>query len=154
MTHYRERLWPSVWIYLALALVIPASALVFLPINQLVGSITGVLLYLACAGFLTLTAPVVTVSDDEVRAGRAALPIRLIGDVVAFRDAEATLQRGQQLDARAWLVIRGWIDPVVKLDVVDEADPTPYWVVSTRRPTELVAAIESAKNVGNPYPAP
>lgn len=133
------------WIYLAIALVIPAAALVFLPINQIVGSITGVVLYLACAGLLTLTSPVVTVSADGVSAGRATLPARVIGDVTAYRGAEATLQRGQVLDARAWLVIRGWIDPVVRLEVVDESDPTPYWIISTRRPTELVAAIEAAR---------
>lgn len=133
------------WIYLAIALVIPAAALVFLPINQIVGSITGVVLYLACAGLLTLTSPVVTVSADGVSAGRATLPARVIGDVTAYRGGEATLQRGQVLDARAWLVIRGWIDPVVRLEVVDESDPTPYWIISTRRPTELVAAIEAAR---------
>jgi hypothetical protein len=150
MTRFRERLWPSVWIYLALVLVIPASALVFLPINQLVGSVTGVLLYLAFAGLLTVTAPVVTVSDDRVTAGRATLPIAVIGDVTAFRGAEATSQRGQQLDARAWLVIRGWIDPVVKLEVADESDPTPYWIVSTRRPAELSSAIEAARSATGP----
>ena len=42
MTYYRERLWPSLWIYLSIALVIPASILVFMPINQLVGVLTGI----------------------------------------------------------------------------------------------------------------
>lgn len=133
------------WTYLAIAPVIPAAALVFLPINQVVGSITGVVLYLASAGLLTVTAPVVTVTADRVSAGRATLPAEAIGDVTAYRGADATLQRGQRLDGRAWLVIRGWIDPVVKLEVADESDPTPYWIISTRRPTELVAAIEAMR---------
>ena len=145
-TYFRERLWPSAWIYLALALVIPASALVFLPINQVVGSITGVVLYLACAGLFTLTAPVVTVTDSGVTAGRASLPVAMVGETKAFAGADATLQRGQLLDARAWLVIRGWIDPVVRLEVVDESDPTPYWIISTRRPAEFVSAIERARS--------
>jgi hypothetical protein len=49
------------------------------------------------------------------------------------------------LDARAWLLIRGWITPVVKVDLTDPTDPTPYWIVSTRRPAEVVAAIAKAR---------
>ena len=30
---YRERLWPAPWVFIATALVIPASLLVFLPIS-------------------------------------------------------------------------------------------------------------------------
>ena len=59
---------------------------------------------------------------------------------------EATLERGQRLDARAWLVIRGWVSPVVKIPVTDPVDPAPYWLVSTRRPALLVDAIERARN--------
>ena len=51
-------------------------------------------------------------------------------------------ERGPSLDARAWLSIRGWVDPVVKVTLADEKDPTPYWLVSTRRPEDLKAARE------------
>jgi len=29
----------------------------------------------------------------------------------------------------------------VRLEILDPDDPTPYWVVSTRRPDRLIAAI-------------
>jgi len=32
----------------------------------------------------------------------------------------------------------------VRVDLNDPADPTPYWVVSSRRPTELAGAIKAA----------
>ena len=44
MTIYRERLWASAWVFLAAALVIPASLLVFLPINVLAGIIVAIVL--------------------------------------------------------------------------------------------------------------
>lgn len=146
MTYYRERLWPSAWIYLALGLVIPASVLVFMPINQVVGIITGVCLYLGCAGLLTGTAPVLLVTDRQLVAGRGFLPLGLVGEVTGFDGAEATLERGQRLDARAWLVIRGWVGPVVKIEIADDDDPTPYWLVSTRRPSEFITAITTAQD--------
>ena len=30
---------------------------------------------------------------------------------------------------------------MVKIDITDPSDPTPYWLTSTRRPEELVAAL-------------
>jgi hypothetical protein len=32
---------------------------------------------------------------------------------------------------------------------VDPLDPTPYWLVSTRRPDDLAAAIEAASTGGS-----
>jgi hypothetical protein len=75
------------------------------------------------------------------------VPVHLIAGVTAFRGEEATLQRGRLLDARAWLLIRGWVGPVVKIDLADASDPTPYWIVSTRTPDALVAAIDTARAV-------
>jgi hypothetical protein len=72
------------------------------------------------------------------------MPLDAIGSVRGFTGAEAQLERGQRLDARAWLLIRGWISPVVTVTVVDDSDPTPYWLVSTRQPDALVAALTSA----------
>ncbi|MHA6668017.1 DUF3093 domain-containing protein [Homoserinimonas sp. A447] len=145
MTYYRERLWPSPWIYLSLGLVIPASILVFMPINPVVGVLTGAGLYLGCAGLLTATAPTLLVTDHQLVAGRASLPLSLVGEATGFEGAEATLERGQRLDARAWLLIRGWVGPVVKIVVSDESDPTPYWLVSTRDPRAFISAITTAQ---------
>ena len=145
MTFYRERLWASVWVYLTTALVIPASLLVFLPINFTAGVIVAIAIYAGCVGVLIATSPVIEVSSEQLTAGRARLPIAFIGEVTGHRGEEATLQRGQKLDARAWLMIRGWVSPVVRIEVSDTKDPTPYWLVSTRQPAAMVAAIAEAK---------
>lgn len=140
-TAYRERLMPTVWMYIFIALVLPATLLVFLPISPPVGIAVAVLLYLGAIGSLIYTAPVIAVADGELRAGRAHIPVSLLGEPVAFRDEEATLERGRRLDARAFLCIRGWVKPVVRIPVTDPADPAPYWLVSTRTPEKLIAAI-------------
>ena len=142
---YRERIWPSPWVFVATALVIPASLLVFLPINQLAGAIVAVVLYAAIVIVLLATSPLIEVVAGEFIAGRARVPVDLISAVSAFTGDEATLQRGRLLDARAWLLIRGWVSPVVKIEISDESDPTPYWIISTRSPDALVVAIASAR---------
>ncbi|CAO1651892.1 DUF3093 domain-containing protein [Salinibacterium sp. NSLL150] len=145
MTYYRERLWPTAWLYISTALIIPASILVFLPINIFVGYITAAVLYIGIVLFLLWSAPKITVDDKELRAGSARLPIAIIGEVTSYTGDEATLERGQRLDARAWLMIRGWVSPVVKLELLDESDPTPYWLLSSRTPELLAGAIAQSR---------
>lgn len=149
MTSYRERLTPSPGLFIALLLIIPASLMVFLPINPLVGAIVAVVLYLGCSLGLIVTAPVIEVTPEYLAAGRARLPLTIAGEPESFTGDAAVEQRGLKLDARAWLVIRGWVSPVVRIPVDDPADPTPYWLVSTRRPDALIAAIREAKKLPN-----
>jgi hypothetical protein len=138
---YRERLRPAPWVYLATALVIPASLLVFLPISLVAGIVAAVLLYGAIVAVLLATTATIEVTDDELRAGRARLPRRNIAGATGYRGDEARAERGVRLDMRAWLLLRGWIDPVVRIELDDADDPTPYWLVSTRHPEELAAIL-------------
>jgi hypothetical protein len=140
---YRERLWPAPWVFIATALVIPASLLVFLPISTTAGIVCAIVLYAAIVVTLLVTTPSVDVDDALFTAGRARLPRTAIASVTSFTGHEATAQRGTQLDARAWLLLRGWIPGVVKVQLDDPSDPTPYWLVSTRHPAELAAALKN-----------
>ena len=143
MPDYREKLWPTPWIYVASLLLVPASILVLAPVSLPAGIATGVILYLVVIASLTLTAPVIEVQDGMLRAGRAEISLADTGEAVPAFDAQARIERGTGLDARAFLVIRGWVQPVVKVPITDPADPAPYWLLSSRRPKELAAAINN-----------
>jgi hypothetical protein len=138
---YRERLWPAWWVFLATALVIPASLLVFLPISQVAGVISAVVLYGAIVAVLLATSPLIEVDDRMLRVGRAHIDRSFLGEVTAHTGKDAVLERGQRLDARAYLVLRGWIPGVAHIPLNDPSDPTPYWLVSTRDPEGLAAAL-------------
>ncbi len=127
--------------YLVALLLVPASLLVFTPISLAAGIAVGIGLFGAAVLGLIRWAPVIEVADGEFRAGSARIPLSFTADPEAFRGAAATAARGVDLDARAWLCLRGWVDPVVRVHITDPADPAPYWLVSTRRPEELVAAL-------------
>ncbi|WP_431247625.1 DUF3093 domain-containing protein [Leifsonia xyli] len=145
MDLYRERLWATPWLFISTLLVIPAIMLVFAPINLTVGVVLAVVVYVAWAVFLITTAPVIRVTKEELIAGHARIPLALVGDATAYRGDEATQERGLRLDARAWLLIRGWIKPVVKIPVLDQDDPAPYWLLSTRNPDQLVRVLDEAR---------
>jgi hypothetical protein len=146
MSIYRERLLPGPWVFIMTALVIPASLLVFLPINFTVGVICAIVLYAGIVGFLLAASPLIEVTDSTLIAGRARLPLPYVGEATGYLGVEATAERGTRLDARSWLVIRGWISPVVKVMVEDTTDPAPYWLLSTRRPTQLIKALATARS--------
>lgn len=144
MESYRERLWPAPWIALIAALAIPASLLTFAPVSVLVGGIVGVALTLGVIGAAVLSAPTIVVGDGMLRAGAARVPLSLVGETVVARGDDARLARGQQLDARAYIVLRPDVSPVLRIALTDPDDPTPYWLLSTRRPEALAEAIASA----------
>ena len=127
--------------FLATALVIPATLLVFLPISTVAGYICAAAFYIAIVIVLLVTAPAIEVTDDELRVGKAHIARGHLGASTAHTGADAFAERGPRLDARAYLVLRGWLPDVVRIELTDPEDPTPYWLVSTRRATDLAAAL-------------
>jgi hypothetical protein len=145
MSSYRERLWPAPWMYIVIALIVPATMLVFTPISIPAGIATALVLVTGSVVLLLRSAPVVSVETETLRVGRARIPVRFVGETSAARGAEARHERGPGLDARAHLVLRGWIDPVLRIRIIDPDDPVPYWLVSTRHPDELARAIDGER---------
>jgi hypothetical protein len=90
------------------------------------------------------------VSTDEkgLHAGPATLPWGNVGSAEVL-DADRTRRLlGVDADATAYLVVRPYCPTAVKVSVDDERDPTPYWVVSTRHPDELAAALRTRSRQG------
>ena len=83
----------------------------------------------------------VAVTDTEFQVDDARLPIAVIADVVAL-DAEGKREAlGVGAHPLAFVVQRPWIKGAVQVVLDDPADPTPFWVVSTRHPVELAGAL-------------
>lgn len=138
---FREKLWPNVWIWIIAAGISGAGILVFAPISLAAGYTAAGVLFAIMAVLLVLSTPAITVTADTLTVGRATIDRGFVGTVEAFRGKDATAQRGTRLNGLAYLCIRGWIDPVVKIEITDPSDRTPYWLTSSRRPEELAAAL-------------
>jgi DUF3093 family protein len=128
--HYRERLTaPPSWWALALlfgvavgwAFYVATPAWVAL-VALLIGTAVAVAV-VASYGSAT-----VEVSSEGFRAGRALLPRSAVGDVRALDRDGARRAAGVE----------------VRVEVDDPADPTPYWLVSSRHPEAVVSAIRAA----------
>ncbi|MBB5156310.1 DUF3093 domain-containing protein [Saccharopolyspora phatthalungensis] len=100
-----------------------------------------VLVPLAIAVPVWLSRTKIEIVDGELWVGDAHLPLRFIDEVEVIAPAEQRRALGPDLDPAAFMVHRASIRTSVRIWLNDPADPTPYWVVSTRRPAELAAAL-------------
>lgn len=87
----------------------------------------------------------VAVTATEFEVDDARLPLSVIADVVAL-DAEGRREvLGVGSHPLAFVVQRPWIKGAVQVILDDPADPTPFWVVSTRNPVGLATALLAAR---------
>ncbi|WNB84438.1 DUF3093 domain-containing protein [Cellulomonas sp. ATA003] len=145
-TTHDERLWfgPAGWVGVAGFGLVGVIALY--PVSPAAGVVGGVVTLAVALVLAARWATRVRVADGELWAGRAHLPLALVGEVVAL-DAEMTrAELGPRLDARAHVCLRAWARTAVRVEVVDPQDPTPYWIVSTRHPERLATALATGRD--------
>ena len=114
--------------------------------------LAGVALWVPFVILLPLTAFVllrigrirVAVTPDEFQVDDARLPLAVISEVVALDAAGKREVLGVGAHPLAFVVQRPWIGGAVQVLLDDPADPTPFWVVSTRHPVELATALLAA----------
>jgi hypothetical protein len=145
---YSERLWPSRPTWLLVPGAAAGAFVSLLPVGATAGVVAAVVAAAAVLAGLAAASTTVAVSGGRLHAGRASVPLRVLGDVAWASGEDARQERGPRLDARAYLCIRGWVDPVVRVHLVDPDDPTPYWLVSTRHPERLAAAVRAGRIEG------
>ncbi|WBB82362.1 DUF3093 domain-containing protein [Micromonospora sp. WMMD882] len=113
-----------------------------------------VLLPATAAGLWWLGRIRIAVVDGELRVDDARLPTRFVADVVPL-DADGRREvLGVGADPLAFVVQRPWIGGAVQVLLDDPADPTPFWVVSTRHPVRLAAAVLAARDATTAAPEP
>ncbi|HEY6797644.1 MAG TPA: DUF3093 domain-containing protein [Kineosporiaceae bacterium] len=143
-----ERLWPSAGVWLALLLLAGFCAAVAAPFGSAPALVTLGVAAAAGAGLMLSATPVVGVRGGEFVARRAHVPVHLVGEVTVLDAAAMRQAAGPDLDARAYLCLRGWIRTGLRLDLVDPQDPTPYWLVSSRHPQRLLEAVQEHRGAG------
>lgn len=102
---------------------------------------TGVAMALLALGLTSYGEVRIRVGPDWFAAGRARIEAGHLGAVEALDAAETRRVSGPAADARAYLVLRPYVKRAVRVEVLDPDDPVPYWLVSSRHPEALAAAL-------------
>ena len=147
---YDERLGvPLRWWALA-TMFLASMLLAFLVATPLWVALTGtaVLVVLVLTLFLGYGAARISVHDGVLTAGRARIPLAHVGEVLPLDADDTRRLAGRDADARAYLLLRPYLRRAVRIGIDDPADPTPYWLVSTRRPERLAAVLRRTEPGG------
>lgn len=104
-----------------------------------------VLLPLAVVGLWWLGRIRVAVEGDSLLVDDARLLVRYIATVESLSPDQKRELMGPRAHPLGFVVQRPWVRGAVKLTLDDPDDPTPYWLVSCRRPEALRDAVTQAR---------
>lgn len=143
MILYRERVLPSVANLALPILLFPSVWAVMLPIDAPLAIPVAALLTISFVALIVLSSPVILVSDTQLSARGATINRDLLGKATVVPKNQQVNELGINLNARAWLSIQASVKGLVKVEIVDPNDPTPYWLISTRNPEKLRQLLEA-----------
>lgn len=118
--------YPGVRAWLPYVILLPLAALLLLGFGRLKVRVTGG-------------------ERPELWLGAAHLPLRHVGAVEVIGKESRRKTLGPELDPAAFVLNRGWIATLVRVEVTDPDDPTPYWLFSTRHPERVAALLRDAR---------
>jgi len=148
MSSYRERLLVPVsyWL-LAVPVVATLGAEAYFFVDGFIPPLVILALYLiAGLFFVNWSSATIEVAGPELKAGGHTLALGEAEEVIALDDKQAAALRGPKADPSARMLVRPYLKRAVYIALPNPgAEGVPYWLVSTRHPEELAAAIESAK---------
>jgi hypothetical protein len=85
----------------------------------------------------------IIIDENELRIKRAHIERKFLGEVTILKHSEFSIARTRGADPAAYFALIFWISQGVRIEVIDERDPTPYWLISTKKAQALKEALEA-----------
>lgn len=158
--HYDERLRVP-WSWWVLGVVAGGLLVDEVDTTLIVGQVWGGWRAISIAFFvmvfvlwmLAMSMTRVAVLGDRLIAVGDVLPLAHVGQLHPVDDAMRRRLMGPHGNRLAHLATRPWIKSGLVLQIVEPGNPTPYWLVSTRHPQALAAAIAACRGAAAPSEA-
>jgi hypothetical protein len=147
MHGYHERLRaPASWWINGMLIMFMFGSIVWFGFPLWVAGVTYGVLFLMTAALLgNWGRAAIDIDGTRLIAAGAQLPLADAGEVRQLDEAQARALRGPRADPRAHLLIRPYLRKAVYIEVAGPAAAAPYWLLFTKRPAELAAAIEGSR---------
>ena len=94
------------------------------------------LLYLSQSTLL-----IIEVSDKQLNVGKAHIDRKYLGAIEVLTSEQMREWRGPLSDPAGFMELRFWISCGVKIEIKDPKDPTPYWLISSKKAQPLADAL-------------
>ena len=86
----------------------------------------------------------ITLDGDELRIDRAHIETKYLGKVTILDSEAMRLLRTRDADPAAYLAIKFWTPTGIKIQVIDPRDPTPYWLITSKRGENIAALLDKS----------
>jgi hypothetical protein len=145
---FSERVYPSALSLLPTVLLTPGVALVAMPFMDFATAvILGLVSSAATVAVALAGAPLIRISTDSegthMTLGRASIKAEYLGKVSLISPAGFRSELGPGLNALAHLRLQTGVKSLVKIQIEDDSDPTPYWLFSSRQGEKIKKLLEA-----------
>ena len=111
------------------------------PFGNLFAAVVSILIAIALIYSAKKSVLEIVVINNWLYVGNAKIECKHIKKVTALPKEEFLKLRGQNADPAAFNATRFWVPTGVKVELKDKNDPTPYWLIATRKPKKLAEAL-------------
>ena len=154
MDAYRERLLVPVsyWLLSAPTVVLLGAEAYFFVDGWIPILVICLLMAVVAVFLLHWSSAVIEVTSSELRAGPDTIALSETSDVIALDKRQSAALRGPRADPAATILLRPYLPRAVYVQLADPDAAVPYWLIATRHPEELAAAIVAARGAGEQRP--
>ena len=140
---YREVIRMPLWL---LALIYFFFLSFVLSVWAALGNSAALISFLVLSALVVLIAVrtrlMIQVSESELLVGRAHIDLKYIGEVTELDSQAMRKLRTRDADPMAFLGIRFWSSTGVKVEITDNRDETPYWLITSNQANQLAQALK------------
>ena len=142
--NFRERITVPIWLMAFIAFLL---ATLDIALWAALGNSALLAAGLVSVGVLILVGAIaplnIEVTSEWLIVGKARIERRYLSDISVLEREEYFLTRGRNADPAAYLALRFWLNRGVKIELNDDRDATPYWLISSRDPAALAEALQN-----------
>jgi len=135
---YSERVIPGLSFFFATLFVPTALYLIVLAFDDFWALVTFVSteVVIVCLGLFA--SPTLKLNKVSLSVGKVQIPTKYIKNVTVIETYAQQSEKGPKLHPAAYIRFQVGVKGLLKIELNDPSDPTPYWLISSRNP-ELVA---------------
>jgi hypothetical protein len=140
-TYFEQITW-GIWVWFFVAILCTS---IYLAVWAPLGNTPALVVTLiSILGFYYLSIKMQTttfIQDNFLYVNQAKIDLKYLKNAKALDEYEFKKAIGAEADPAAFLAINFWVKSGVKIEVDDKNDPTPYWLISSKRASELAKTL-------------
>ena len=131
---YSERVIPGLSFFFATLFVPTALYLIVLAFDDFWALFTFVSTEVAIVCLGLFAAPTLKLTKHSLSIGKVQIPTKYIKNVTVIETNAQQSEKGPKLDPAAYIRFQVGVKGLLKVELNDPNDPTPYWLISSRNP--------------------